>query len=362
MRVLQIGSDRAQRGILFPGSAAFKRQEAYAEQFGALDVIGFSLRSDGAKESTSGALHIYPTNSVSKLSYMFDAVRIAKARTKPEVVSAQDPFEVGLIGWLIARRLRVPLHVQVHTDFLSPEYARHSVLNRLRVFTAGFILRRAARVRVVSERVRESLEKEYHLRVPISVLPIFADLEHIRAAKPDTALVARFADYGHRLLVVSRLESEKNVALALESFAQSAPQDACLIVVGDGSERERLEAMAHELGIAERISFEGSQDAAPYYSIADLVLVPSKYEGYGLVIIEALAAGKPVISTDVGVAREAGAIVTSPEAFVDALKDWFSRGPRTGELKHYPYNNFEEYVHAYCDDIAACVGRQKSEY
>jgi glycosyltransferase involved in cell wall biosynthesis len=358
MRVLQIGSDRSKRGILFSDSAGFKRQESYAKEFGELDIIGFSLCSDGAKGTNVGALHVHPTDSRSRMRYAFDALRIARTLARPDVVSVQDPFEVGLLGLLIARRLHVPLHVQVHTDFLSPYYAQHSFVNRVRVAIAGFVLRRATRVRVVSERVKSEIVARYGLKTHIGVLPIFVDVDRFRSSRPGLDIVARFKDFKTRVLIVSRLEPEKNIALAIEAFARSAPQSACLIVVGGGSERAALEDAARISGVSDRTFFEGEKDATPYYAIADLVLVPSKYEGYGMVIIEALAAGKPVLSTDVGVAREAGATV-APGKFADALAEWFANGPRTGELKGYPYRDFDEYVRAYCADIVACVEKEK---
>jgi len=87
--------------------------------------------------------------------------------------------------------------------------------------------------------------------------------------------------------------------------------------------------------------------------VADLLLVTSQYEGYGRQIIEALAARVPVLSTDVGVAREAGAIVATEQNFADSLKQWLTNGPRDASLKNYPYKNFEEYVEKYCADIEA---------
>jgi glycosyltransferase involved in cell wall biosynthesis len=269
----------------------------------------------------------------------------------PGVVTVQDPFEAGLAAWYIARALGAPLHVQVHTDFLSPGYARHSLINRVRVSLARFVLSRAARVRVVSERIKKALE-ESGMQVPIAVLPIYVDVERLQKAG-HPALTARFAAFDKCILIVSRLEPEKNLALGISAFALSAPKDACLIIVGGGSERSRLEAEAREWNIADRVFFEGEQPAASYYALADLLLVTSFYEGYGLVIIEALAAGKPVLSTDVGVAREAGAIVVSPKEFTAALKSWFDIGSRVGRLNAYPYKNFDEYVRSYCADIAA---------
>ena len=87
--------------------------------------------------------------------------------------------------------------------------------------------------------------------------------------------------------------------------------------------------------------------------MADLVLAPSLYEGYGMVVVEALASGTPVISTDVGVAREAGAIIAEEDDFAKAITTWHESGPKEGKLQNYPYKNFEEYVEAYCADVEA---------
>jgi len=359
MRILAISGDRSRRGVLYAGSPAFKRQEAYAKQFGNLDVIVFSRRSDGATPMEASALRVYPTNSASRFFYGFDAIRIALKLPKPDVVTVQDPFEIGFVAWLIAALHGVSLHVQVHTDFLSPEYARLSFLNRIRVWVAGFVLRRASGVRVVSERIKKDIEQTFRIRASITALPIFVDVERFKTARSYLAISERFAMFKTKVLVVSRLEPEKNVSLAIRAFAEAAPEDACLIIVGAGSRALSLQHFAKRLNVAGRVFFEGSKDASDYYRSCDLILVPSKYEGYGLVTVEALSAGKPVLSTDVGIAREAGAIVTTEERFAEALADWFKNGPRTGELKNCPYANFEEYVHAYCNDIMACTNGKK---
>ncbi len=359
MRVLAISGDRSKRGVLHVGSPAFKRQEAYAKQFGNLDVIVFSRRSDGTKGVEVGALRVYPTNSTSRFFYGFDAIRTALRLPKPDIVTVQDPFETGLVAWLITALRRVPLHVQIHTDFLSPAYAELSFVNRMRVRIAKLVLKRASGIRVVSGRIKASLEgANWRLVRSVSVLPIFVDVDGVRGA-PDASITSRFGSFRTRALVVSRLEPEKNVSLAIQAFAEAAPEDSCLIIVGTGSEAPSLQHFAKRLNVAGRVFFEGNKDAPDYYRFCDLVLVPSKYEGYGLVTVEALAAGKPVLSTDVGIAREAGAIVTSEQNFTTDLKKWFESGPRTGELKNYPYANFEEYVHAYCNDIMACTNGKK---
>lgn len=352
MRVLSISSDRK---TFDPRSASALRQIAYGERLGSLDIIVFSLRREGHTPTVlSQNVHAHPTSSRSRLFYIIDAIRLAKRITRPDVVTVQDPFEAGVAGRFIARRFNAPLHVQVHTDFLSPAFAKLSSLNRIRVMLAGFVLRRAARIRVVSNRIKQSIHGKYKVDMPISVLPIFVDIEKFRNAQAE-GLSARFTRFDSKLLVVSRLEHEKNIELAIENFAKAAPQNTCLIIVGDGSRGKDLEKLAMSRNIQGRIFFEGRQSPESYYALADLVLFPSHYDGYGSVIIEALAAGKPVLATDVGIAREAGAIVTTQERFRDALAAWFKDGPRTGELKNYPYKNFDTYVQTYCDDIKTCT-------
>ena len=348
MIVLAIGSDRS---IFVPNSASAVRQIAYGAQFDELHIIVFSKATQLDQFALAPNVHIYPTASRHRLLYGFHALRIAAQITKPDIVTVQDPFESGLVGWMIARTRGAALHVQVHTDLCASEF-RGLLLNRLRLLIARFICARADRIRVVSNNIKAGIEKKYAPRAPISVLPIFVDITKFRSAHAGI-LAGRFQSFNTKLLVVARLEKEKNVMLALKSFAAVAPADACLIILGDGREKKRLEDHATMLGVASRVFFEGTTDPLPYYALADLILVPSQFEGYGLVIIEALAAGKPVIATDVGIAREAGAIVTDSAHFAESLTQWFENGSRIGQLQNYPYRSFEEYVESYAADIKA---------
>ncbi len=350
--MLQIGADRSKRGILFPGSAASRRQQAYARTLGTLDSIGFSRVSDGATEYSVDGFHVRPTNSMHPLLYGFDALRVARTLPKPDVVSAQDTFETGLVALIIARKFGVPLHVQVHTDFLSPEYARLSMMNQVRVWMAGFVLRRASRIRVVSERIRDGIVSRYGITSTVSVLPIFV---------PAPKYVLLESDFETTLLWIGRLEKEKNPALAIRALAavrEAGHTAVGLRIVGAGSEEATLWALREELGLVDWVQFyPETTDMSPHFSIADLVLVTSVYEGYGMAIMEARRMGKPVLSTDVGIAKQVGAIIAKPEEFADALGRWLDTRPPTPPLRDYPYDDFDGFVRAYCDDIVACVAQ-----
>ena len=350
MKVLSIGTDEK---AFEAGSEVRKRLRAYADAVGSLDQIVISKRSHEVERD--GPLTLYPAFGRSPLTRLMNSYRIGRTLARPDIVSTQDPFEVGFVGMFLARRFRCPLHVQAHTDFLAPEFERHSLLNRIRLFIAPVVVARASGIRAVSEKIKKSVEAKYHPRARISVAPIYVDLAKFRNAQATSELVVKFGQFKTKVLVVARLEPEKNVELAIRAFEQVAPNDTCLIILGEGSERERLQTVARSLNIGDRIFFEGMQTPAPYYALADLVLVPSKYEGYGLVIVEALAVGKPVLATDVGIAREMGAIITDEKDFAADLARWFTGGPRSAELRNYPYADFTAYILAYRDDMEACT-------
>jgi glycosyltransferase involved in cell wall biosynthesis len=267
-------------------------------------------------------------------------------------VTVQDPFETGLVGVLLARHLGVPLHVQVHTDPFDIHFKKHSFLNRLRVVIARFVLRRAARIRVVSGRIARSLTP-LHLSAEISVLPIYTDVGFFRGVTR-----TKHPTHDVSLLYIGRLEKEKHADLAVRALAgvRAAGFDAGLTIVGEGSELPQLHALEQALNVADFVEHVGRvSDIRPFLSTATVVLVPSEYEGYGIVIIEALASGVPVISSDVGIAREAGALIAARDSFSAAVIEWLKNGRQTMTLLNYPYASWEEYVAAYVADLEACM-------
>lgn len=280
---------------------------------------------------------------------------LAGARiTRPDVVSAQDPFFLGLIAWLIARLRGSRLHLQVHTDLYAPQFAL-SFKQHIQLYLARFLLGRADAVRAVSEKVAAPLRARGIAHV--SVLPVFVDLARLQNAKPVDR--TRFSQFKKIIVVVARLEPEKQVdkaIRAMKTILQSMP-DAGLIIIGSGTERGALESLAKLLEIESRVVFEGAQDPFPYLKVADLVLATSRYEGYGMALIEALAAGCPVVSYDVGVAREAGAIIIDESELPAVAVAVLSEGKRGKLSMRVPTES--EYPDLWYANIASAVGMHK---
>lgn len=111
--------------------------------------------------------------------------------------------------------------------------------------------------------------------------------------------VPRVEGVGRRFVCVARLTRQKNIALMLRAFARGAQEGDTLSVMGDGPERPALERLARDLGLELRVRFAGYQpDPVLQLPLFDILLLSSDYEGVPAVILEALAAGLPIVATD----------------------------------------------------------------
>lgn len=128
---------------------------------------------------------------------------------------------------------------------------------------------------------------------------------HSGIPRPDAALVG--LDRAPVVLVVQRLEAEKNTSIVLRAFAKAGLADAGweLHLAGDGAERSTLERLAHELGIAAVTQFLGHvDDVDQRMATASIFIAPTANEGFGLAVVEAMSLGLPVIAADGGAHRE----------------------------------------------------------
>ena len=121
-----------------------------------------------------------------------------------------------------------------------------------------------------------------------------------------TEIEAQWHAGGPRILSVGSLKPEKDQKLLLSAFAELTRfRDASLLILGEGPLRKDLEARANQLGIADRVAMPGFRhDPWPYYASADIFVLASRSEGFGNVLVEAMAVGLPVVSTDCAGPRE----------------------------------------------------------
>lgn len=318
MRAMLIGKDP--RFFLASAPAqedTIERHVAYLHllrtRFGAtsaIDVISYAPRGMHAlaREIVPG-LTAMPTNSRHRLTFGLDAFRLAYRRARahrPDVITAQTPYEEGLVGLLVAWRLGIPFLAQLHGELFSVDWHREHWLNGLKTRVACWVLRRARHVRVVSEADRAELQAR--LSIPaerISVCPVGTSFRAVPPVSRDAAKRAIDPALGGRpvVLFVGRFVAQKDLALWLRVAARVMRTDhgVRFMLVGDGPLLATAKALAAGSGLADRATFTGPvnyADLPRYFAAADVLFVSSRYEPFGRVILEAFLSGVPVVSTD----------------------------------------------------------------
>lgn len=165
-----------------------------------------------------------------------------------------------------------------------------------------FSIEQSDRVTAVSQFLKDETYRAFGcVGCAVDVIPNFVNLAEYR---PEVALPREsLAPAGHRLLVhVSNFREVKRVKDVVRIFARiSRVMPATLLMVGDGPERHDAEQEARELGVVADVRFLGRLDSvAPVLGAADLMLLPSQTESFGLAALEAMACGAPVIASRTG--------------------------------------------------------------
>jgi glycogen(starch) synthase len=237
-------------------------------------------------------------------------------------VEVGDRFDFDLVhghDWLVAsagdhlaKRFRAPLVVTIH----ATEYGRHQgwIEKHPQSYIHGverWMANRAERVITCSAYMREHVSDIYGLEEErVAVIPNGIDPSELVPVGDLESLRARFADRDDLLvLLVGRLVYEKGFQLALEALPGLIERvgNVRFIVAGSGTAEPELRRQAHELGLDDHGTFLGwiGDDALhSLYRIADLTVVPSIYEPFGLVALEAMASGCPCLVSDTGGLRE----------------------------------------------------------
>lgn len=308
------------RKIFDEKSAVRTRMIEYGNLYKELHIIIFTTGTKfPAVQKIGPNISVYATRSLSKLSYIGRAQKIGRrifskiSKETPVVILCQDPFETGLVGKALnPLRAKNELVVQIHTDIFSPYFYAHSVLNKIRTHISKTVLPQADVIQSVSRRVADTLVERGFAAEKIVLKPIKVNVDHFTTTPVTFDLHERFPQFKQIILMASRLEAEKNIDEAIDAWkkVQATFPDAGLLIIGSGSLSKALEEQIKTLGLEKSVILLGWQeDLVSYYKGADIFLLTSFFEGYGMTLKEAEASGAKIVSTDVGIAREVGATI-----------------------------------------------------
>lgn len=234
------------------------------------------------------------------LSVIPNLVQYFRRHRPRAILSGLEVMNISVIVAQMLSGIQVQIVISVHV-VLSNSIRRSLRDSIVLVPMVRLLYPRAAGVVAVSQGVKDDLERWARLpddRVRVVHNPV--DLSAIDRAALE-ALPGGCTLGPKSVISVGRLSREKDHATLIRAFARVAAADpeVRLVILGDGPMRYELEALVTELGLEERISLPGFMDNPfAWMSRARLFVLSSRFEGFGNVIIEALAAGCPVVSTD----------------------------------------------------------------
>ena len=249
-------------------------------------------------------------------------------RIRADVIHVHTPISVGLIGIGLARHFDLPAIGTFHT--LLPEYMHYLVkgsvpllapAQRLAWNWCRWFYNRCDAV-IAPSAATAQLLKQKHIKKPIYAIPTGIQKPAIASRYAITTFRKRWGLNGKVLLHVGRVTREKGIEAIID--AVHGLPDATLAIASDGPHRAELQKYVRQSGLAKRVRFLGylpKPELAAAYSAADLFVCGSQSETQGIVLLEAAAAGTPIVALDAPVVSD---FIRENRAGIIATKDDFA--------------------------------------
>ena len=229
---------------------------------------------------------------------------------KLDVIHTHHPILLGQTAARKAADLDLPLVFTFHTQYweythyvpFPQEAVQEFLKNAVHRWLSEF-MQKCQHIIIPSESMREILVREYGLHERYSVIPTGTNLDPFLNADGKSLRREKGWQDETMLVSVGRLAPEKNWDTLLRAFARVHEKhpNARLLLIGDGNARQSLESLASELGVANQVTFTGAlpfEEIPRYLKAADVFAFASVTETQGLVTIEAMAAGLPVVAVN----------------------------------------------------------------
>jgi glycosyltransferase involved in cell wall biosynthesis len=316
MNLLMLGVGDS--GLENPASEPVRRHLEYAGRMGGhIDLI---VDTPHRGSTDHGALTVHRTGA-GRGRYLWAAYGIAREAARqrpPDLIVSQDPFATALVGFWLRRALRRPLLIQNHSCFL---FNRYWIAERPLTFRALHLLARYLLPRADAWRVVNTAERKIYidrLQLPadrVRVLPVPCDLEEFEQKRlSDAEAKARnrlsFPAGTPVILWAGRPVRFKRLPILFRAFSEIRrvfPRARLIVAGRKDLAQEDLGRAAGNAQLEESLVWMGElthADLVGTYAAADVFLYPSIYEGFGRVMVEAGAAGLPVVATATAGARD----------------------------------------------------------
>jgi L-malate glycosyltransferase len=313
--------------------------------FGGSGVVATELGKALAKEGHK--IHFITYSQPSRLDFMNENLYYHEVNIQHYPLFEYAPYELALASKMVSvvqnEKLDL-LHVHYAIPHASAAYMAKQILKTQGIIipvvttlhgtditlvgkdasfepVVTFSINQSDGVTAVSEDLRRETYASFKITNEIEVIPNFIDLEKFKKQKKDHFKKA-ICPNGESLIVhTSNFRKVKRVGDVIRIFANIHKEiPSKLLMIGDGPERMKAETLCRQIGISDDVRFLGKQEAVEeVLSVADLFLMPSEKESFGLAALEAMACEVPVISSDTGGLPELN--VQGETGFLSAVGD-----------------------------------------
>ncbi|MDR2431238.1 MAG: glycosyltransferase [Candidatus Margulisbacteria bacterium] len=251
----------------------------------------------------------YPPLPEHQLAYSLSGHFKTFKDLKLDIVHSHTPFSLGLLALFLAKQYRLPLVHTYHTLFAEyVHYVPTALGRKIGVWLSTNASRRychSCELTIVpSEAMRQELQK-YGVTSEIDVIPTGVGAYFRENGDPQAILKKHHIPGNTDIIAYAgRLAKEKNIEFLLQMYKEilKVRKDILFAVIGDGPHRAQIEKLAAELGLLDKILFTGyiadKTELAGWYKAAKVFVFASLTETQGLVILEAMSAGTPVVAVD----------------------------------------------------------------
>jgi glycosyltransferase involved in cell wall biosynthesis len=284
---------------------------------------------------------VSPINDLRALTQTMGLIR----REHVQIVHTHTS-KAGFTGRLAAYLSRVPVIIHTPHGHIFHDYHGRT-LTRFFIHLERFAARLSDRIVVLTDRgAEEHLARGIGRPHQYVTIPSGVDIQALRTQAPPREQSRKHLGWKKGelyLLGIGRFVPIKGFDIALEAmpYVLKAVPEAHLVLIGDGPERPALERAVRELAVHDKLTIvESSERVVPYISAADVLVTPSRNEGMGRVIVEAMSLGLPVVATRVGgipnviADGDSGSLVApeNPPALAKALIELLQNPHKRAEL------------------------------
>lgn len=284
------------------------------KEYGQVDVLTSNFSGLASFENVNG-ISVYRTRIffrksrdaatfISMLSFLITGFRIGFnlcRKNRYHVINTHFAVPSGPLGYILGKMFRIPNVLSLHGgDIYDPskKLSPHKSVIFSRV--VKFILNRADRIVAQSSNTRDNTIKYYNPSKEVAIIPLAFHPPAINKSSRSKLGLDKDSFY---FITVGRLIKRKSIGTMLQALAGISNKKIRLLIVGDGPEMDYLKDTAKNLDLNDRVKFSGyinDEDKYSYLYNSDVFISSSLHEGFGIVFMEAMYIGLPIICTNHG--------------------------------------------------------------